>query len=217
MKKALSFLMAMVILVSLVVTVLAAEGVFTPSITAKPAPEVTVTSGTAGNSVVNTPVIEVVDEQNTQVQTFEVLHVEITPVSEKDEKHVDEEVRTALTEAYKVLSAPNVKLSVVMPELENVVAEAAKEDVALKNVKVNELVVKDLFNVSVSEELAKVLSVDAHSLKLTFDAKIAKNQFAVVMVYTDGKWVPVDFVVNEDGTITCTMEVVGVVAVLVKP
>lgn len=216
MKKALSFVLAMVILVSLVGTVLAAEGAFTPSVTAKPAPEVVANKGT-GEGAAKAPVIEVVDHQDTQVDTFDVVHVEVTPVAEKDEKHVDEEVKTALTEAFEVLSAADVKLVEVMPELATVVAEAAKEDASLKDFDVNNLVVKDLFNVAVSDELAKVLETEGHSVKLTFDAKIAKNQFVAVMVCVDGKWIPVDFVVNADGSITCTMDVVGVVAILVKP
>lgn len=225
MKKALSFVMAMVILVSLVGTALAAEGVFTPSVTAKPAPEIVVknenaNAGADTEAKVEAPVIEVVDikaAEEVQVDTFEVVHVEVTPVAEKDEVHVEEEVKVALTEAYEVLSAPEVKLDEVMPELVNVVAEAAKEDASLKSLNVNELVVKDLFNVAVSEQLTKVLEVEGNAVKLTFDAKITENQFVAVMVCVDGKWIPVDFVINEDGTITCTMEVVGVVAILVNP
>lgn len=217
MKKALSFVLAMIVLVSLIGTALAAEGAFTPSVTAKPAPEVVANKGTgAAEEAAKAPVIEVVDHQDTQVDTFDVVHVEVTPVAEKDEKHVEEEVKAALTEAYEVLSAADVKLVEVMPELATVVAEAAKEDASLKNFDANDLVVKDLFNVAVSDELAKVLETEGNSVKLTFDAKIAKNQFVAVMVCVDGKWIPVDFVVNADGSITCTMDVVGVVAIMVK-
>lgn len=228
MKKVLSFVMAMVVLVSLVGTVLAAEGAFTPSVTAKPAPEIVVKNeakveaddNATTDAVVEAPVIEVVEikeSQEVQVETFEVIHVEVTPVAEKDEEHVEEEVKVALTEAFEVLSAPEVKLAEVMPELETVIADAAKEDASLKTVTANDLVVKDLFNIAVSDQLAKALEVEGNAVKLTFDAKIAKNQFVAVMVCVDGKWIPVDFIVNEDGTITCTMDVVGVVAILVNP
>lgn len=208
MRKTLCIVTALVICLTLAISV-AAES-FVPSITAKPAPEVV-----KGNDA-KTPAIEVVNEKDVQVETFDVNHVVIIPVANKDEAHVDDEVQAALTEAYETLSAPNVKLDKVMPELVNVIEEAAKEDPSLKNVKANDLVVKDLFSVSVSEELAKVVETEGNALKLTFDAKIEKGQFVVVMVCVDGKWVPVDFVINADGTITCTMEVVGVVAILTK-
>lgn len=208
MRKTLCIVTALVICLTLAISV-AAES-FVPSITAKPAPEVV-----KGNDA-KTPAIEVVNEKDVQVESFDVNHVVIIPVADKDKAHVDDEVQAALAEAYETLSAPNVKLDKVMPELVNVIEEAAKEDPSLKNVKANDLVVKDLFSVSVSEELAKVLETEGNALKLTFDAKVEKGQFVVVMVCVDGKWVPVDFVINADGTITCTMEVVGVVAILTK-
>ena len=211
MKKVISVMLAMLICVSLVATAFAAEGVFTPSVTAKPAPEIVAKDEAAG-----APVVEVVDTQEATVQTFEVVHVEVTPVSEKDEEHVDEEVTAVLTEVYEKLSADDVKLAEVMPALEEIVKEAAAADATLANFDVNELVVKDLFHVAVSEELEKVLEVEGNTLKLTLDAKVTPGQFIIVMVLVDGEWIPVEFEINEDGTITCALEVVGVIAILTK-
>lgn len=197
MKKVLCIVLAMLICASLVFTAFAAEGVFTPSVTAKPAPEVVTDGGT--------PVIEVVNDKDELVATFEPVHVVVTPVSEAGKETVDEEVSKALTETYEKLSAPETKLSEAMPALAEIV----------KDFDINELVVKDLFHIAVSEELAKALEA-GQFLQLTLDAKIAPDQFVVVMVYVDGEWISVDFVVNEDGTITCTMDVVGVVAILTR-
>lgn len=212
MKKVISFVMALMILASLLGTVFAAEGAFTPSVTAKPAPEVVAKPEAGGN-----PVVEVVNEKEETVEHFEIAHVEVTPVSEKDEDHVADEVEEVLTDVYEELSAPEVKLTEAIPTLEEAVEKVIAATGTQEAVVANDLVVKDLFHVAVSEELAKVLETEGHGVKLTLDAKIAKNQFVVVLVYVDGEWIPVDFVVNEDGTITCDLEVVGVVAILVKP
>jgi len=201
MRKVISVMLAMLICASLIFTAFAAEGVFTPSVTAKPAPDVVAKEENAG-----TPVVEIVDEKEDVVATFEVADVIVTPVSEVEEDHVSEETAAVLTEIYNKLSAPDVKLSEAMPALTEVV----------KDVDVDVLVVKDLFHVAVSEELAKALEIEGNFLRVTLDAKIAPNQFVVVMVYADGEWIPVEFVVNEDGTITCKLDVVGVVAILTK-
>ena len=200
MKKVLSIVLAMLICASLVFTAFAAEDTFTPSVTAKPAPDVVTKDETTG-----TPVVEVLNDKDELVATFEPIHVVVTPVSEAGEEHVDEEVSKILTEIYEELSAPETKLSEAMPALAEIVTDFD----------VNDLVIKDLFHIAISEELAKALE-GGNVLELTLDAKIAPNQFVVVMVYVDGEWIPVEFVVNEDGTITCTLEVVGVVAILTR-
>ena len=211
MKRIISVVLAVLIFASLVFTAFAAEGVFTPSVTAKPAPEVV-----TKNEVAGAPVVEIVNDKDETVATYDVVNVVVTPVSKVEDETVAEEVRTVLADTYKELSAPDVKLAEAMPALTEVVAEAAKADETLKNLDVNTLVVKDLFDVAVSEELSKTLEVEGNFLSVTLDAKVAENQFIVVMVLVDGEWVPVDFVVNEDGTITCKMNVVGVVAILTK-
>lgn len=201
MKRTLCIITALVICLTIAVTTVAAD-VFVPSVTAKPAPEVV----TGDNNEVK---IEVVDNNDKTVDHFEPVHIEVTPVADKDKTSVDKEVKEALTDAYTTLSSTDAKLEEVMPSLTDVAAEG--------KVKVADLVVKDLFHVAVSDEIEKALETEGNALKLTVDAKIAKNQFVAVMVCVDGEWIPVDFVVNEDGSITCMMDVVGVVAILVKP
>lgn len=197
MKRTLCIITALVMCMIIAATTVAAD-VFVPSVTAKPAPDV-VTGGQLE--------IEVVDKTDKTVATFEGSDVVVTPVADRNEANQD--VKEALTNAYNTLSASNVQLDKVMPALAEIAAE--------KKVDVSELVIKDLFHVSVSEDVKQSLATDGNGLKLTFDAKITKNQFVAVMVLVDGEWVPVDFVVNADGTITCTMHVVGVVAIMVKP
>ena len=199
MKKTLCILTAIVVCMVIAVTTVAAS-VFVPSVTAKSAPEFVLGSdGSVG--------FEIVDETDKNVATFDAGHVVITAVANRNEASTVD--REALNTAYETLSTPNVKLDQVMPSLSEITVQ--------EKVNVADVVVKDLFNVSTSEDVQKVLTTNGNGLKLTIDAKVSRNQVVAVMVCANGKWTPVPFVVNTDGTITCTMTVVGVVAILVKP
>ena len=175
----------------------AAADMFVPSVTAKPAP------GMDGS------LVEVVNGSGSNVLTFDSYKVEIIPVSARDSAYVSSDVKTALSSAYSTLSAADVRLSSVMPALSSVTAAA--------NVNADNMVVKDLFSVTVSEDIISALNAQDQKLKLTFDAKINVNQYAAVMVSVNGEWRPVEFVVNADGSATCMLDAAGVVAILVEP
>ena len=211
MRKIVNGILALVIVLSLVCTVYVSADTFAASVTAKPAPVVIATGGTADK-----PMVEIVDGDDQNLHSFDIASVVVTSVAEKDEDYVEAEVQSILTEVYEQLSAPEVKLSEVMPKLTEVVEKVAAEDTAMKDMDVDTLVVKDLFNVSVSEELKTVLQEEGKFLKLTFEPKLAQNQLLIVMVCVDGEWISVDYVLNEDGTITCMFDKVGTVAFLVN-
>lgn len=188
---------AIVVALCLTFAVSAAADMFVPSVTAKPAP------GVDGS------LVEVVNGSGSNAVTFDSYKVEIIPVSARDSAYVSSDVKTALTNAYSVLSAYDVKLSSVMPALSNVTAAA--------NVNADNMVVKDLFSVSVSDDIVSVLNAQGNKLKVTFDAKININQYAAVMTSVNGEWRPVEFVVNADGSTTCMLDAAGIVAILVEP
>lgn len=196
MKRTLCVITAFVLCMIIAVTTVAADA-FVPSVTAKLAPEVVV-----GDDAL----VEVVNDSNQGVANYDAEHVVVTPVSYN---MANDEAKEALDEAFDNLCANNDKLDVVMPDLVNVAAGA--------NVSVSDLVVKDLFHVAVSDELGHTMENGGNALKLTLDAKVTRSQFVTVMVCINGKWTPVKFVVNADGSITCTMKNVGVIAILVKP
>lgn len=202
MKRTLCIITALVMCMTIAVTTVCAD-TFVPSVTAKPAPGLS-----------HQTQIEVVDGDDKTVDTFKHSDVKITPVSKKDNKKVDEEVKDALTEAYEALKADNVNLEEVMPALKDVIAAAAEEH---KNLKAADLVIKDLFHVAFDEEIEEYLEKDGHFVKLRVKAKIAKNQFCAVMVCVDGVWEPVEFERNRDGSLTLKLQAPGVVAILVKP
>lgn len=202
MKRTLCIITALVMCMTIAVTSVAAD-TFVPSVTAKPAPGLS-----------HQTQIEVVDGDDKTVESFKYNDVKITPVAKKDDKKTAEEVKEALTEAYNTLNAENVKLEEVMPALKDVVAAAAEE---YKDLKIADLVVKDLFNVALDEEIEEYLAKDGHFVKLRIKAKIAKDQFCAVMVCVDGVWEPVEFERNRDGSLTLKLQAPGVVAILVKP
>lgn len=211
MKKGIRIFVIGMMVLSLACSAYAATGSFVASITAKPAPELVVSPGTTENVVV-----EVLDGNNEKVEQFDAAAVVITPVAQKDAAAAEDPVKTVLTEIYEQLSAPEVRLSEVMPELTEVVKTAAVEDASLKNLDVDKLVVKDLFHVAATEEITKALETEGNFLKLTFAPKLAENQHFFVMVCVDGQWLPVDYVLNADGTVTCSFHVMGTVAFLVS-
>ena len=211
MRKTVNCILGMVAAVLLACTVHVSADSFAASVTAKPAPVIIAAGGRAGE-----PMVEIVNADDRNLHNFDVASVVVTSVAEKDGNHVEEAVQTALTEVYEQLSAPEVKLSEVMPGLTGAVEKAAVENRAMKALNVDTLVVKDLFNVSVSAELKTVLQEEGNFLKLTFEPKLGENQLLIVMVCVDGEWLCVDYVLNEDGTITCMFDKVGTVAFLVN-
>ncbi len=230
MKKIVSFIMAVVICLSLVITAVA-DANFVPSITAKPAPEVVVTPPAAANPSggdKEEPEYSLVikDEQEDVVSSSKTAVLIVTSVAEvmneKPEETTEEKDTTketvpelpeeraeALKEAYESLSAKDVVLTDVVTGLDEVVKEQ-KVDTA-------NLVVKDLFDIRLSEEdFEEDLNVEGHTIDVSFKADVKPGQFVTIAVYKGGKWILAKkVVVGEDGIITATLECLGTVAIIV--
>jgi len=238
MKRIVSFFLAIAVCLSLAMTVAAGTN-FVPSITAKPAPEVvappaaetTPATGT-GDAKQEAPVYALVikDEKEDVVSSSKTAVLIVTPVAdvmnetpaetteEKDQQEeqpkettpaLSEERAEALKEAYESLSAKDVVLTNVVDGLEEVVKE--------QKVDSSKLVVKDLFDIRLSEEdFEEDLDVEGHTIDVSFKADIQPGQFVMIAVYKDGKWVLAKKVlVGEDGIITATLECLGTVAIIV--
>ncbi len=233
MKRIVSFVMAVMICLSLVVTAVADVN-FVPSITAKPAPEVVAapsaatapSAGTAGNAEKPVYALVIKDEKEEVVSSSETAVLIVTSVAEvmnekpaetTDEKdsqkeeipELSEERAEALKEAYESLSAKDVVLTDVVDGLEAVVKEQKADP--------SKLVVKDLFDLRLSEEeFEEDLNVEGHTIDVSFKADVQPGQFVTVAVYKDGKWILAKkVVVGEDGIITATLECLGTVAIIV--
>lgn len=150
------------------------------------------------------------DQQGTQSkdeQSQETIAEETQP--EETMPKLSEERAAALKEAYETLSAKNVSLTKVVDGLDKVVKE--------QKVNASKLVVKDLFDIRLSEEsFEEDLNVEGHTIDVAFKADLKPGQFVTIAVFKDGKWILAEKVlVGEDGIITATLECLGAVAIIV--
>lgn len=236
MRKFVSLFMAVLLCLSLVVTA-AANANFVPSITAKPAPEVVappaaetvpVTGTASEEKEAPSYALVIKDEKETVVSSSKTAVVIVTSVAEvmnekpaeatgekaeqpaqSEKPALSEERAEALKEAYETLSAKDVVLTNVVDGLEAVVKE--------QEVAASKLVVKDLFDIRLSEDdFEETLNVEGHTIDVSFKADIQPGQFVTIAVYKDGKWILAKkVIVGEDGLVTATLECLGTVAIIV--
>ena len=168
---------------------------FTASVTQKDAPVVTKSA-------------EVVAADGTKVEV-KASDIKVESVAAKD---MTPEVKAELDKAYDVIAKAE-SLEKAVPELKTVLEEA-KIDVPVAN-----LVVRDLVNVSVSEDVAKLLETEGTTITVSFKLDVKEGTTVVVMRFVDGKWVPLalkNVTVNKDGTVDVKLDGVGPIAFLVE-
>lgn len=207
MKKFLVCVLALVTLVVCTVTV-AAEGVdFVSSITNKGAPELVYTENGAGEKVIG----QLVDKDGNVVSEECLDHIIITSVSDApNSDEISEEAKKLLLDLYEELSETGTKLSEVCPGLNDLV-----EDALGKGKNADDLVVRDLFDISGHCDELTALPKDGQSIELTFDLGLGKDEYAVGMIYVDGAWKPLNMKNNGDGTFSAKFEQLGPVAFMV--
>lgn len=202
MRKVMSVFVAVVICLCLAIGV--AADTFVPSVTAKPAPEVV--------SVESKPVVEVKNEKGESVASTETVNLVVTPVSavmNEEAKGISQESAEALKKVYEELSDKTVDIVTVVEGMDEVLKE--------QKVEPSNLVVKDLFDVSIDDEsVVEYLNKEGHTIDVAFKADIQEGQFVTVAVYKDGKWILAkNVVIGEDGVIIATLECLGTVAIIV--
>lgn len=168
---------------------------FTASVTQKDAPVVTKSA-------------EVVAADGTKVEV-KASDIKVESVAAKD---MTPEVKAELDKAYDVIAKAE-SLEKAVPELKTVLEEA-KIDVPVAN-----LVVRDLVNVSVSEDVAKLLETEGTTITVSFKLDVKEGTTVVVMRFVDGKWIPLaleNVTVNKDGTVDVKLDGVGPIAFLVE-
>lgn len=207
MKKILSFLMVLVIII-LPMTVFASN--FVPSISYKGAPEIVLADPATGL------VGEVVGNVGTAAHDRKVYAdcIVVTPVSEATTStKIPAEAATTLLKVYNDLSDQEARLSELSDELNLLVASK------LGNGKDgDDLVVKDLFDVSVlCDPLKAALAPEGTTLDITFDISIGADEEIFIMTYKNDTWAPIENVVNNgDGTVTGTFENFCPVAIFIE-
>ena len=168
---------------------------FTPSVTQKEAP-----------AVAKTAEVVAADGSKTEVKAADIKVVSV------GSKTVTAEVKAELDKAYDVISKAG-SLEKAVPELKTVLEEA-KVTVPVAN-----LVVRDLVNVSVPDDVAKLFETEGTTINVNFKLDVKEGTTVVVMRFVDGKWVPLaleNVTVNKDGSVDVKLDGVGPIAFLVE-
>ena len=168
---------------------------FTPSVTQKEAP-----------AVAKTAEVVAADGSKTEVKAADIKVVSV------GSKTVTAEVKAELDKAYDVISKAG-SLEKAVPELKTVLEEA-KVTVPVAN-----LVVRDMVNVSVPDDVAKLFETEGTTITVNFKLDVKEGTTVVVMRFVDGKWVPLaleNVTVNKDGSVDVKLDGVGPIAFLVE-
>ena len=141
--------------------------------------------------------VTVVDKDNNVIDNKGDSGIRITPISEKDTLPDDD--KEALEDVFEGLTDGTMDIP---QEVEDAFGDDA--------------VVKDLFDVTPDDEVAKELE-NGNKVKFKLDVDVDPDEDVMVAAWVDGEWVMADEVVNNgDGTITVTMSKLCPVAVFVK-
>ena len=187
MKRVLSMMIVMIMVLGLTCTVFAAESEFVPSITEKPAP---------GFLVDDEGYIAVIkDAEGNVVSYVPAGHLVITSVADADTSNeIPEAARALLLSVYQQL----LDGTMVLP------AEKLNEKFSPA-----ELTVRDLFDLTwVCDEATptheELLNVEGNVLEITLSTKIAADIELYCMTYKNEEWNPIVSMTNNgDGTVTC--------------
>ncbi len=205
MKKVIVFALAAILAVGSMMAVFAAD--FTPSVQGKPAPEIETVLTENGEETL--AIIR--DAQGNEVAALTADDLIITPVSKVDE--AIEEISSRLGKAYYQIKQAT-SLEKIVPEITDLIEEIPEVS------KVEDLVVRDLFDVYISDKYKEILAVAGNSMAITFKLGIAKNDTVVCLHNVGGenwKVIDMDNVINNgDGTVTVILNGDGPIAFAVK-
>ncbi len=215
MKKVLAILIATVMLATLVLSVSAAEDNFVPSITVKPAPDVSGNPDDNGRVLIG----QVVDENGNVVcdvygdciviTPISKVNTDVMPVAEADGEHnivydgIPPEAAQLLKDVYAEISAEGFDFSTMNDQLNKLVEKDLGE-----GKDANDLVITEVFDITaICEELRTHLPVDGNVLTLTFKGNYDDKTPFYAMNYIDGEWQMVEeSVVNANGSVSITFE-----------
>lgn len=192
MRKMLCLILSVILCMSLAASAFAAEA-FTPSVSYKDSPEIVTV-----HEDENQKVIAVIrQDSGDEVSYVEVGSLVVTSVL--DAKSAEEgatEAEKVLVEVYEALSDGSMEIP--YEKLDNVNAE--------------EMVVRDLFEVSFAEDSSdrnytEVTKPEGVFLEITFQLGVPADVEVYAMTYNDGQWEPIRETRNNgDGTVTCLFE-----------
>lgn len=180
---------------------------FVPSVTNGGAPDI-VTTDDNGTQIVG----YVTNGEGTVLSTVypECVYDYSLEDAQDENSNMSDTTRKMILDLYNQFVDGDIKLSEVLPALNDLVAaEFGKQNNA------DNMVVRDLFLVDlIHDECKAELAKEGTTVDVTFDVDIEKGTFIQVATYIDGEWQLVEKVVNNnddedpenDGTITVTFE-----------
>ena len=207
MKKLALFLSVLLIAVTLAAPASAAVN-FTPSVEQKPAPTVDPITDSNGNQV--SAIIR--DQNGDEVHGVSIDSGEliVTPISQASQ--AAQAISEMLTNAYEQIQQADTIADLVptIGEFLQTIDSASQ---------VADLVVRDVFDVSVSGEAAEFLAQEGNNITLRFDVGVAPSATLIVLHnYEGSNWeiIPDDRVVqNADGTVDVTFDSLSPIAYVV--
>lgn len=207
MKKLALFLSVLLIAVTLAVPASAAVN-FTPSVEQKPAPTVDPITDSNGNQV--SAIIR--DQNGEEVHGVSIDSGEliVTPISQASQ--AAQAISEMLTNAYEQIQQADTIADLVptIGEFLQTIGSAAQ---------VADLVVRDVFDVSLTGTAAEYLAQEGNNITLRFDLGLAPSATLIVLHnYEGSNWeiIPDDRVVqNADGTVDVTFDSLSPIAFVV--
>lgn len=199
MRKVLCMLTVLLLCVSMVLPVFAAEDGFVPSITYKPNPEIVPVTGEDGKEYIGI----IRDSEGKILDYVERECLLITPIAHvwDEEIPVDKAIENLLLFVYNGLNDGSMEIPY----------EKHEADLDPAN-----MVVRDLFDARWGcKEHPEMLKPEGVVLEITFDLGVVADAQIYVQTYDEEtkEWAPIVKTVNNgDGTVTCTFEHLCVVA-----
>jgi len=195
MKRVISVLSVIMLLMTLVCPVFVQASDFTDSVPNKDAPDIVPVKNPEGGDSQGT-----IKDDNGIIEYLEENCIVITPVSEANTSElIPEEARKTLLDVYKQLSDGTMELPVQMID-----PGLVPEDI----------VIRDLFDASwlCSDHPVKVTPEGIY-VEITFNMGVDEEEEIYCMLYENGEWEPaVNVTNNGDGTVTVLLEHLGVIA-----
>lgn len=202
LKKISVTLLALLMVTAMSVTAMAAD--FTPSVTNKDAPETTTVKNAAGEKVAAI----IYDANGKEIASIPIGALTVTSVSAA--QRADTTIRNSLTAAYNQLTT--TALDKIVPSIGKAVENYSK------GMTVDDLVVQDLFDVSLDETARQQLAKSGNAIKIRFDLDLSSDDLLLVLHNTEGTdWelIPDSKVVqNEDGSVTVEFDSLSPIAFL---
>lgn len=170
-KKIFALFLAVAMITAMSIPAMAAE--FTPSVEAKPAPEVVTQTDSNGNECAAI----IYDADGNEIAGVPSGDLIVTPVSADDASSA--EIKEKLDAAYEQLQSVS-SLTELSADLETVIKEVSPD------LTVDDLVVRDLFDVTVSGTYAEYLSQEGNSITIRFKLSADADSLAAVLHNMEG-------------------------------